>query len=401
MNHVALRPRRLVTLSALIAITAPAWVIGSLSGAAAAPDKTLTASNATSMSLPDYGNADPFPSSIVVPAHGGVVSDVDVTLVGLDHTSISDLRVVLVGPTGIRSSLLYARGNYLANPAPVTLTLDDEALASVPATPTISSGTYQPSDQRVISNPGQFPADLASSLSAFDGTAASGTWSLFVDDRFPDDSGVLAGGWSLDIDYNDTVAPGGTLSVGGGATLTGTPTTTLTLSATDPDPGTGVAQMRFSNDGSTWSPFQAYAPTASWSLSPGDGPKTVYAQYADTFGNLSAPVSDTIGLDTPAPRPTKLSPRKNATGVPTRTAVTFVASKALDPATVTRRTVRLTGNGMTVHAKVSYAPDTRRLTLAPQKALPARQSFKVKISDSVTDLAGNAFVTPTWSFRTR
>ena len=59
--------------------------------------------------------------------------------------------------------------------------------------------------------------------------------------------------------------------------------------------------MRFSNDGSTWSPFQPYAPTASWSLSAGDGTKTVYAQYTDAFGNLSVPVSDTIVLDTPAP----------------------------------------------------------------------------------------------------
>ncbi len=400
MNHFVLRPRRAATLAALIVLAGPAWVLGSLSGAAAAPDKTLTAANTTPVSIPDSGNANPFPSSIVVPAHGGVVSDIDVTLVGLDHTSIQDLTVMLVGPTGIRSSLMYAAGSFGTNPAPVALSFDDEALSHVPDTRTISSGTYKPTDQRFLNNPDQPPGELATSLSAFDGKPASGSWGLFISDRYDDDTGVLTGGWSLDIDYNDTVAPEGTVSVGGGATLTGSPTATLTLGATDPDPGTGVAQMRFSNDGSTWSPFQPYAATASWSLSAGDGTKTVYAQYTDAFGNLSVPVSDTIVLDTPAPQPKKLTPKKNATGVPTRTTVTFVASKALDPATVTRRTVKLTGSGMTVHAKVSYAPDTRKVTLTPQKALPAHRTFKVKISETVTDLAGNGFAKTLWSFST-
>ena len=272
-------------------------MLGSLSGAAAAPDKTLTASNTTSGGDSRLtATLTPFPSSIVVPAHSGVVSDVDVTLVGLDHTSSPDLASCSSDPRGSGSSLLYAAGSYDANPAPVTLTFDDEALSHPcpPPQPSRPAPT-SPRTRGSSTTPASSLADLATSLSAFDGTPASGSWSLFISDRFSVDAGVLTGGWSLDIDYNDAVAPGGTLSVGGGATLTGTPTTTLTLSATDPDPGTGVAQMRFSNDGSTWSPFQPYAPDSLVEPERGDGTKTVYAQYADTFGNLSAPVSDTIG----------------------------------------------------------------------------------------------------------
>jgi hypothetical protein len=36
----------------------------------------------------------------------------------------------------------------------------------------------------------------------------------------------------------------------------------LSLSATDPAPGSGVTEMRFSNDGTNWSPQQAYFTSA-------------------------------------------------------------------------------------------------------------------------------------------
>ena len=173
----------------------------------------------------------------------------------------------------------------------------------MPSATTIESGPYQPTDN--VPDGSGTPTAPASLL-VFDGAPASGTWSLFVFDAEPGDSGILDG-WSIEIDYNDPVAPAGTVSVDSGAAQTSTPTTTLALSAADPSPGTGVTQMRFSNDGTTWSAFQPYAPTASWSLSAGDGTKTVWAQYADDFGNLSAPVSDTINLTTTAP-PTPTTP---------------------------------------------------------------------------------------------
>ncbi|MGE5392288.1 MAG: DUF2341 domain-containing protein [Candidatus Saccharibacteria bacterium] len=51
----------------------------------------------------------------------------------------------------------------------------------------------------------------------------------------------------------------------------------------------------------------AYADTISYTLSSGDGQKTVYAQFEDVYGNLSATYSDTITLDTQAPaKPTNV-----------------------------------------------------------------------------------------------
>ena len=59
--------------------------------------------------------------------------------------------------------------------------------------------------------------------------------------------------------------------------------------------------MRFSNDGTTFSAAEAYATSKSWTLTSGDGTKTVYVQYQDAAGNWSTAATDTIVLDTTAP----------------------------------------------------------------------------------------------------
>ncbi|MBP8128700.1 MAG: SBBP repeat-containing protein [Candidatus Hydrogenedentes bacterium] len=98
----------------------------------------------------------------------------------------------------------------------------------------------------------------------------------------------------------EDVPPAGTVVINGGAAYTNTTAAALTLSATDG--GSGVAHMRFSNDNVSWSGWEAYATGKAWTLNPGDGAKTVYAQFRDGVGNVSAgPISDGITLDTVAP----------------------------------------------------------------------------------------------------
>jgi uncharacterized protein YkwD len=60
--------------------------------------------------------------------------------------------------------------------------------------------------------------------------------------------------------------------------------------------GTGWAlEMRFSNDGSTWSAWEPFTPTKSWSLSPAaSGSATVVAELRN--GGTVRAASDTIGL---------------------------------------------------------------------------------------------------------
>lgn len=108
--------------------------------------------------------------------------------------------------------------------------------------------------------------------------------------------------WPVDADTTtlvDTDAPTGTLIINGGALATTSPQVALSLTAQDVS--STVAQMSFSNDGATWDVWQPYAGTASWSLTAGDGVKTVVARFRDTVGNVSLSVTATITLDTLAP----------------------------------------------------------------------------------------------------
>ncbi|MBW7957020.1 MAG: SBBP repeat-containing protein [Deltaproteobacteria bacterium] len=103
---------------------------------------------------------------------------------------------------------------------------------------------------------------------------------------------------SITINPGDTTPPTGSVSINGGAASTNSTVATLALSCVDT--GSGCSQMRFSNDGSSWSAWESFATVRSWTLDPGDGVKTVYAEYMDGAGN-SAQGSDTIILDATAP----------------------------------------------------------------------------------------------------
>ncbi len=96
----------------------------------------------------------------------------------------------------------------------------------------------------------------------------------------------------------DTEAPTGTLVINNGAlstTFTG-----VRLALSGQDASGKVTRMRFSNDGTAWSDWETYADSKSWTLSNGDGLKTVNVQFMDEIGNGSVPVSASITLDLPA-----------------------------------------------------------------------------------------------------
>lgn len=92
-------------------------------------------------------------------------------------------------------------------------------------------------------------------------------------------------------------APVGTLSIDSGALSTRLGTVSLTLGATDDAP---VPEMCISNTNtcSLWVPFAA---NASWTLSAGDGAKTVYAFFRDADLNVSNPAIASIVRDSVLP----------------------------------------------------------------------------------------------------
>jgi hypothetical protein len=63
----------------------------------------------------------------------------------------------------------------------------------------------------------------------------------------------------------------------------------------------GATLCRFSNNNVEWSGWRSYVSTQSWSLTSGDGTKTVYMQCKDESGTMSVTASDSVVLDTSPP----------------------------------------------------------------------------------------------------
>ncbi|HRZ83078.1 MAG TPA: formylglycine-generating enzyme family protein [Candidatus Hydrogenedentes bacterium] len=98
----------------------------------------------------------------------------------------------------------------------------------------------------------------------------------------------------------DTTPPTGSILVNGGDAFTSTREVTLGLAWADS--GTGVARMRFSDDGATWSAWETPAATRAHTLPAGaDGHRTVRVQFLDRAGNRSEAARDYILLDTTPP----------------------------------------------------------------------------------------------------
>ena len=87
-------------------------------------------------------------------------------------------------------------------------TFDDAASGYIPSSTTVVTGTYKPAfsqgaliDQSFNgSMPAPAPSDSTGpTLSIFNGVDPNGAWSLFVYDGFNGDSGMISGGWSLQL----------------------------------------------------------------------------------------------------------------------------------------------------------------------------------------------------------
>ncbi len=126
---------------------------------------------------------------------------------------------------------------------------------------------------------------------AYAGSGANPGWQL--DAAIKGQSGGGGGG--------DVTPPTGTVQVDGGAASTSDLLVDLDLTAVDGGSGMGPgAQMRFSNNGTTWSPPEPFATARpAWDLSTyggssADGSKVVYASFRDAAGNWSTSVQDSI-----------------------------------------------------------------------------------------------------------
>jgi uncharacterized repeat protein (TIGR01451 family) len=129
----------------------------------------------------------------------------------------------------------------------LNIILDDGALLTLSESGALTSGQFKPA---AVSPAAAFPPPApagvpASTLSAFNGAAPNGNWSLYVLDDSVGDAGNISGGWTLSITTVNPVGPVVNLI----AAVTGTPnpvnvgsilTYRLTLTNLGPSTATGV-----------------------------------------------------------------------------------------------------------------------------------------------------------------
>lgn len=138
-------------------------------------------------------------------------------------------------------------------------------------------------------------------LSIFDLTAGN--------DYYVNLSGVNADKVSADsimITYDGVDPYNPTISINSGATYSNSHNVNLSLSAED-NMGVALMQISETNPIPPATAFQAYQTTKNFTLSAGDGVKTVYAQYFDAVLNVSTVASDSIILDTTVAVPTNVT----------------------------------------------------------------------------------------------
>ncbi len=126
--------------------------------------------------------------------------------------------------------------------------------------------------------------------------------------------GQLGDGTIVDKSVPTKIGTIGKFVINDGAAKTNCLSVSLAVTATDIN---GVAEMQFSNDGTTWSAPEPYTATKTWTLSSGDGLKTVYGKFKDNAENWSVAYSGSILLDSTAPVVSITSPVAGITNVNT------------------------------------------------------------------------------------
>ena len=139
--------------------------------------------------------------------------------------------------------------------------------------------------------------ELYDTAKSFTLTAGDGAKTVYA--RFKDSAGNISGAVSDTITL-DTTVPSGSVSINSGDANTAVRNVTLTLAATDTTTSVAEMQIATASDftGAVW---ESYATSKSFTLTTGDGTKTVYARFKDAAGNITSAVNDTILYDSTAP----------------------------------------------------------------------------------------------------
>jgi hypothetical protein len=168
-------------------------------------------------------------------------------------------------------------------------------------------------------------------------------------------------------------------------------TNQLTVAATvdASDDLSGVAEMALSADGTTYAGWTPYRRSTTWTFTPGDGLRTLWAKVRNGAGIESPSTTATVTIDTVQPSADELIPAPGSTvaGLRPTFAVTF--DEPMAPASWTDfGLIVQEATGDLVAGDYTYDVARRTGTFVPSSALHPGATYVVTIGN-VTDVAGN------------
>ena len=285
-----------------------AWLAAPVSASTTFSDtSSISLANPTSTAAQPAGT---YPAPITVSGLTGTISDVTVTLTGIDYEFSQDLGVLLVGPSGAGLSLFTAVGadNQSTATSGLDVTLDDSATNKIAnndtSFPTSGSIDMQPADFATHfpgfsydSYPSPAPTSFAKAEDTgsatlggtFDGTNPDGTWDLYVTTNSEGDgTGSISGGWSLNITdrRNAVSSTTTTLNSSPNPSFTSGANSSVTLTAAVSSSGSPVTAgtVDFTDGGTTISGCGA----ASLSSAPPPVPRRLLPRVTTTWPRSTA-----------------------------------------------------------------------------------------------------------------
>lgn len=193
----------------------------------------------------------------------------------------------------------------------------------------------------------------------------------------------------------DSTAPTLSMVLAGGRGVTNQPTVAVTLSATDDL--SGVTEMAFSADGTTFTEWQPFQATTTWTFPVGDGPKTLWAKVRNGVGLESTRATATVMIDTQPPIVVALDPQPGSSVIGLRPKLTVAFNEPIDPASwLDLGLIVQSAAGALVNGSYAYDPPNQTGSFVPSTPLSPGALYVVTVGN-VSDVAGNR-VTSTGSW---
>lgn len=206
-------------------------------------------------------------------------------------------------------------------------------------------------------------------------------------------------------DGNDVTAPYNvTASINSGNAFTNTRSVTVNVKGAD---GTGINGYYVSENSATpdVSAFSSTYTTkslsvnVSFTLSSGDGTKTVYAWLKDEAENISSAASDTIVLDTTAPYVVSVTPANNSVNAAVSTNISVQFSESILTSTLNTTNLSLINqSAMTAVTNGDFIISGNNVTFDPAANLSAGTAYILTISTGIKDQAGNSLSSAVQSY---